>query len=418
MLVRILRVSLIPAVLSLAACSGGDTHAASDPASASGNGADPALATLTRDLLPSDEQSTETSSYLRLRRDLRRCAAPLCGGFFVERVNRLTTVCADGTRNAECYVAELDFAALGLGAESVARVEAEPESVLLRGDIVSQSSELGEVGRLVVSEAWQGHPGTTPSGAFLRARNDGIVCITSPCLSFSVELLNSRLPPVSVADIDLSGIGSDPSDAAAQLDTDAGLLLAARPVIVSGPGGRALGVDASEYYVPLVEQAAACGSRGLPTCAEDAFCSFPPGANCGRADVPGRCAPLPEACIEIFAPVCGCDGVTYDNSCFANAAGVSVETEGPCEPAEEQPVACGSRGLPECAEGSFCAFPASADCGRADAPGSCARRPEACIQLFDPVCGCDGLTYGNACSAASAGVSVAFAGSCEDGPNE
>lgn len=92
-----------------------------------------------------------------------------------------------------------------------------------------------------------------------------------------------------------------------------------------------------------------------------------------------------------------------------DAAGECVAPTEP--PTGEQ--ACGSRGLGPCAEGSYCAFDAAADCGRSDAPGVCQPRPEACIALYDPVCGCDGQTYGNACSAASAGVSVATAGECE-----
>ena len=320
----------------LAACSGGERGVTATDIARTGDapstGVEQQVATLTRDYQPSDTAGgSDVGSYLRLERDVRRCAAPLCGGFFVQRVNRLTTRCADGSRAESCYVAELDFAALGLGAEQVAALEGEPASVLVRGELSSFETELGELGRLSVSEAWQGHAGVEPRGAFVRARNDGIVCITSPCLSFSAELLNSRLPAVAVAEVDVSGISSDPSDALEQLNDSDGLLVAARPVLVSGPGGRALGLDASEYYLPITAEAQVCGTRGVGPCADGNFCDFPAGANCGRADAPGVCAPTPEFCIEIFAPVCGCDGQTYDNACFANAAGVSVETEGPCE---------------------------------------------------------------------------------------
>lgn len=35
-----------------------------------------------------------------------------------------------------------------------------------------------------------------------------------------------------------------------------------------------------------------------------------------------------------------------------------------------------------------------------------------CIQLYDPVCGCDGKTYGNSCMADNAGVTSYKKGEC------
>ena len=77
-----------------------------------------------------------------------------------------------------------------------------------------------------------------------------------------------------------------------------------------------------------------CGTVTHIECSEGEFCRRT--GVLGRctllADHWGRCVPVPLSCEAEQAPVCACDGVTYDNPCLARQAQQTVEHRGPCQP--------------------------------------------------------------------------------------
>ena len=138
-------------------------------------------------------------------------------------------------------------------------------------------------------------------------------------------------------------------------------------------------------------------------CFDSAEC--PAGFYCekpiGDCDGEGVCVEIPIACVDVYDPVCGCDGNTYDNACNAAFAGVSIAYEVPCVVG-----LCFDNA--DCGPGEFCLK----DPGDCSGPGVCTPSPFVCILIYDPVCGCDGITYGNECMAWGAGVSVESFGPC------
>ena len=92
-------------------------------------------------------------------------------------------------------------------------------------------------------------------------------------------------------------------------------------------GHAALGVAAAMTGLVTAAQAAP-GGRG---CSTNADCGA--GQYCekrGRCNGRGDCTPQPDFCIEVFDPVCGCNGRTYSNDCYAARDGVNVRHPGPC----------------------------------------------------------------------------------------
>jgi hypothetical protein len=313
-----------------------------------------------------DESGFSQETYFRVTQiDPRLCPSPICGGVFVERVNRPKTLCADEMYAKECHAAIVDFSALGLSPEEESALHADfaAKRALARGALVLADPGAGiEVPTLVVTDAWRGVSGTQRSwGRYWGVASSGIVCITHPCPTlFGFKLNGKRVGWLHGLDLDPSGASA--AEIAAAFDAvqnGPGLIAFGRISTITGPAGKGKEFRASEFYTRVEGDARqACGGLTYPpnpACEAAEFCE-PPAGSCYVADLPGTCQEVPEACIEIFLPVCGCDGRTYANDCERQQAQVALDFAGPCS---VLPISCGPT---TCAAGTVCCNPLHGIC--------------------------------------------------------
>lgn len=289
-----------------------------------------------------DALTASTSNYgyfIVTRRDLRKCMSPMCGGVFVKRVNDATTRCADGSMSAECYVSDVQLN-LGLTDRENAAFDAalNDGKALVKARMYKKRFGGTTLGLLKASEGWLGATGSTPDGTFYRVADNGIRCIKAPCPSTSAfELNGNSQTNVIAVHLDQTATPADPdllARANEAVGTSQGILVAGGVALPKCmPSATSCGpfVTATEFYTRAVStEGKSCGGRGMGLCNADQFCSWTPGAICGRADAAGACAYRPEMCTALYKPVCGCDGQTYGNACSAASAGMSVLSDGAC----------------------------------------------------------------------------------------
>ena len=203
------------------------------------------------------------STYFEISSDLRRCVSPLCGGFFLDRLNRATTVCHDGKAAAACYTPELDMSESGLSdAARDKLVEAANLSTrpgvraIVRGRFgKTNSTTIPSLGRFVVTEVWVSQSDTVSSGVFVRAKDNGVRCIAAPCPTTTEKALNTsrqaNIAEIDFADANLSDsvleqVGND-------LFTPSGAIFAGDRFKFTFSGRKGIGRTATAVYRRLLE---------------------------------------------------------------------------------------------------------------------------------------------------------------------
>ena len=110
--------------------------------------------------------------------------------------------------------------------------------------------------------------------------------------------------------------------------------------------------------------------------------------------------PTQGTCVEFLYGGCGGNMNNFEtfDACAATCGG-PVLTE------------CGGTGGLTCEDNAYCDYQ-NDTCGAGNESGLCRLRPNSCPAVLEPVCGCDGVAYSNACNAQARGVDVAPSDTC------
>lgn len=181
--------------------------------------------------------ATANYAYFEIWSDLRKCASPTCGGWFVSRLNRSTTTCVDGTVATSCYTPVLDWSATGLTDDQQApfldacyrAATGSGVYAIVRGEFArTNATPRPELGRFLVLEAWVAEGDPVSDGTFVRVQDNGIRCFAAPCPSLTEQTLNMT-NTTNIAELDWSpsGLSADQvTECTQDLFTFTGLLVA------------------------------------------------------------------------------------------------------------------------------------------------------------------------------------------------
>lgn len=245
-----------------------------------------------------DELSAVSQSYVVLRRDFRKCMAPMCGGYYVRDANR--------PYGKEVYVSGLDTSLAGLSDTDAAKVHGAPANELvLRGKLGAVEKKFG-TRAFMVTEAYRGMPGVTVASGdlFYRAhdRDPQITCITAPCNNEIAQKLNFK-PELDFTTLSVDAAAKpfvDEAWLARQVLRHGGLVAAKLHDGAKLPGGYEKVLDASQVFVRIPNPVGPCPMFPLMKCPEPRVNTF--NRNADGCVIPTGCA-MPGIC-PMYMPAC------------------------------------------------------------------------------------------------------------------
>jgi hypothetical protein len=236
---------------------------------------------------PAPDPVPSTSTFYTIRRDLRRCASPMCGGYFIKVVNQARTRCADGRSMSECYVASIEWNG---------QPETDSDGALVRGTIVPRGNRSGKFGYLSAREVWLPASSNPASGAFFRVRDRGIRCIAAPCETHHETKLNTSASR-NVAGVDLARANASEnavSEALTAMAGPDGVLVSGSHEQVTGPAGRSQMLNATQFYLRATASGSSAGNQKPPVNKKPCFKTGCSRQVCADEEVVTTCEYRPE----------------------------------------------------------------------------------------------------------------------------
>jgi hypothetical protein len=198
----------------------------------------------------------DTALTYSVKPDYRKCAFPLCGGWYITPVNQYSLALEDSDEAYQhslllpnsIYVATINYKALGLTPDQIAKLE---DSLrrgqgLLRGVVKASTTKYST---LIAQAAWTSPNTNTPVGPYLNVSSSGIVCITTPCPYFKAELINSFFTTnFHELTFEKAGLDEKQESLAWQAVSEAGLVLTGVKFESQGMTGTGTGIAATKVY--------------------------------------------------------------------------------------------------------------------------------------------------------------------------